>query len=120
MVSAQVNLVELLQFLQVAPFQRVTRRIAVVVSAWDTIQNPSLEPAQWFERELPFLHQFLISNPECFHFQVYGVSAQGGDVKTDRKNELIEQIPSTRIQCVGPDTDPHDLTSPIAWLMSSE
>lgn len=120
MVSAQVNLVELLQFLQTKPFQRVMRRVAVVVSAWDAVQNPGLEPAQWMERELPFLHQFLISNPECFHFQVYGVSAQGGDVKTERRNELIEQTPSTRIQCVGPNTDPHDLTSPIAWLMSSE
>lgn len=120
MVSAQVNLVELLQFLQKKPFQQVIRRVAIIVSAWDVIQNHGLEPAQWLKRELPFLYQFLISNPECFHFQVYGVSAQGGDVKTEKRNELIEQTPSTRIQCVGPDTDPHDLTSPIAWLMSSE
>lgn len=120
LVSSQVSLVELLQFLQVPHFPRETRRVAVIVSAWDAIQNPQLEPVQWLERELPFLYQYLISNPECFDFQVYGVSAQGGDVKTSKRLELIEQTPSMRIQCVGPSTDPHDLTSPIAWLMSSE
>ena len=86
MVSAQVNLVELLQFLQTKPFQRVMRRVAVVVSAWDAVQNPGLEPAQWMERELPFLHQFLISNPECFHFQVYACQPKVATLK--QKEEM--------------------------------
>lgn len=120
MVSAQVKLVELLQFLQRAPFRQAIRRLAVVVSAWDVVQPVGLQPIQWLERELPFLHQFLVANPESFIFQVYGVSAQGGDVKSQQRSVLVEQVPSMRIQCVGPETDPHDLTSPIAWLMSSE
>ena len=120
MVPTQVNLVDLLQFLQRQPFQRTVRRIAVVVSAWDVVCADGLEPVQWLKRELPLLHQFLISNPESFVFQVYGVSAQGGDVKTEHRDELVMQTPSTRIQCIGPETDPHDLTSPIAWLMFSE
>ena len=121
MVSTQVKLVDLLQFFQHQPFQRTVRRIAVVVSAWDVIPaSVSLEPVQWLKRELPFLYQFLISNPDSFVFQVYGVSAQGGDVKTAQRDELVLNTPSTRIQCLGPETDPHDLTSPIAWLMSSE
>jgi hypothetical protein len=119
-VSEQVNLVDLLQFLQYLPFQRGIRRVAVVVSAWDVIEIPDFEPSHWLQRELPLLHQFLISNPGSFEFQVYGVSAQGGDVTSDRKGELIVKTPSTRISCIGPDTDPHDLTSPIAWLMSCE
>lgn len=120
MVSMQVKLVDLLQFLQSSPFRRDKRRIAVVVSAWDVIETPELEPARWLQRELPFLHQFLTSNPVSFEFRVYGVSAQGGDVTSDRKGELILKTPSMRISCVGPETEPHDLTSPIAWLMSSE
>lgn len=120
LVSTQVNLVELLQFLQRQPFPRENRRVAVIVSAWDVVQSPELKPIQWIKRELPFLYQFLSTNRESFIFQVYGVSAQGGDVKSARKNELAAQMPSTRIQCVGPETDPHDITSPIAWLMSSE
>lgn len=120
MVPTQVNLVELLQFLQRHPFKRTTRRIAIIVSAWDVIAIPDLNPVQWLERELPLLHQFLITNSSSFNFRVYGVSAQGGDVKTDRRNELAMKMPSTRISCVGYETDPHDLTSPLAWLMSSE
>jgi hypothetical protein len=120
MVSMQVNLVDLLQFLQYLPFRRGIRRVAVIVSAWDVVETPDLEPAHWLERELPLLYQFLISNPNSFEFQVYGVSAQGGDVKSDHKSELILKTPSTRISCIGPETDPHDLTSPIVWLMSSD
>jgi len=120
MVSTQVNLVELLQFLQHFPFRRGVRRVAVVISAWDVVETPSLEPTHWLERELPLLYQFLISNPRSFEFRVYGVSAQGGDVKSDHKSELVMKTPSTRISCIGPETDPHDLTSPIVWLMSSD
>ncbi len=119
MVPAQVKLVELLQFTNAAPFLRSLRRIAVIVSAWDVVQPQNIQPAEWLERELPLLHQFLIANPECFIFQVYGVSAQGGDVKSE-KHVLADKVPSVRIQCIGPETEPHDLTSPIAWLMSSE
>jgi hypothetical protein len=118
MVSAQVNLVELLQFLQRLPFRRGLRRVAVVISAWDVIDSPNLEPANWLEREHPLLHQFLVSNDDCFEFRVYGVSAQGGDVTSGRRLELLEKTPSTRIICVGPETEPHDMTSPIVWLMS--
>ena len=120
LVSIQVNLVQLLQFLQRTPFQPKVRRVAVVVSAWDVIDSKGLEPSQWLQRELPLLHQFFVSNPKSFVFNVYGVSAQGGDVKGASKGELVLKTPSTRICCVGPDTDPHDLTSPIAWLMSGE
>lgn len=120
MVSTQVNLVDLLQFLQRLPFRPGIRRVAIVVSAWDVIQTPDLEPAYWLQRELPLLYQFLYSNPGSFEFRIYGVSAQGGDVTSDRKSDLVVKTPSTRIRCVGPETEPHDLTSPIAWLMSSE
>ncbi len=120
MIPTQVNLVDLLQFLQYLPFRRGIRRVAVIVSAWDVIELTTLEPSKWLERELPLLHQFLISNHESFEFQVYGVSAQGGDLKSSCKGELVIKTPSTRIICAGSETDPHDLTSPIAWLMSSE
>jgi len=119
-VPVQVRLVELLQFLQQLPFQRRIRRISVIVSAWDVIESPDVNPLLWLEQELPLLHQFLSSNPESFLFQVYGVSAQGGDVTSNQKDELVIKTPSTRISCIGLETTQHDLTSPIAWLMSSE
>ncbi|MEI2636659.1 MAG: hypothetical protein V9E92_07425 [Methylotenera sp.] len=117
-VPTQVRLVDLLQFIQHPPFRHGFRRLAVIISAWDVIDTPNLQPIKWLERELPLLFQFLKSNPDTFDFQVYGVSAQGGDVTGPQKSELVEAIPSQRIACVGPNTEQHDLTSPIAWLMS--
>ncbi|MES2280190.1 MAG: hypothetical protein V4542_02145 [Pseudomonadota bacterium] len=119
MVSEQVNLVDLLQFLQQAPFARFRRRVAVIISAWDVVTQP-ISPQQWLFREMPFLAQFLTCNSESFAFQVYGVSAQGGKVTTEFRHELAKMVASKRISCIGPNTNSHDLTSPIAWLMESE
>ncbi len=80
LVPEQVQLVELLQFLQRRPFRRARRRVAVVVSAWDVVPAPRPSPVAWLARELPLLYQFLVANPPSFEFRVYGVSAQGGDV----------------------------------------
>jgi hypothetical protein len=116
-VPEQVQLVDLLQFLQLPPFERRRRRLAVIVSAWDVITPPSLQPANWLAREMPLLDQFLRNNPESFEVRVYGVSAQGGDVKGAAKAELLKvSQPSLRIRCVGPDASAHDLTAPIVWL----
>jgi Double-GTPase 1 len=112
----QVRLVDLLQFLQRPPFTRHLRRLAVAVSAWDVVAAPSPPPDEWLARELPLLHQFLTANSDSFEFRVYGVSAQGGDVTSDHRVELLKTIPSERIRCVGPDVEPHDLTGPIIWL----
>ncbi|MCZ7484141.1 hypothetical protein [Rhizobium rhizogenes] len=120
LVPEQVRLVELLQFIQRAPFQIRSRRLALVVSAWDVITDPGLEPAVWLEREMPFLHQFLRNNRQSFDVRVYGVSAQGGDVTGGERQNLARETPSRRIRCVGPNADPHDLTAPIVWLSGGD
>lgn len=115
----QVRLVELLQFLQRPPFRRIRRRIAVVISAWDVLPKPRPLPEVWLGRELPLLHQFLLCNTGSFEFRVYGVSAQGGSVKgQEARASLLRMTPSERVECVGPETSPHDLTGPILWLMA--
>ncbi len=116
LVPEQVRLVDLLQFLQRPPFARRRRRLAVVVSAWDVVNDAALSPDAWLARELPFLHQFLNANPESFLSRVYGVSAQGGDVTGERRAELLRRTPSERIVCIGPATDAHDITTPLVWL----
>jgi len=120
LVPEQVRLVELLQFLQRPPFRRARRRVAVVVSAWDVVPEPRPAPADWLARELPLLHQFLTTNPQSFEFRVYGVSAQGGDVTSGQRQDLLRQTPSERIECHGPDVAAHDLTSPIVWLTAED
>jgi hypothetical protein len=86
------------------------------VSAWDVVLEPKPSPEQWLARERPFLYQFLTNNPKSFAFHVYGVSAQGGDVTSGQRMALLRQAPSQRIECVGPNTNPHDLTAPLVWL----
>ena len=44
LIPAQVRLVELLQFLQQPPFPRRRRRLAMIVSAWDTLPTRVLVP----------------------------------------------------------------------------
>ena len=74
----QVQLVELLQFINsrehfVPPF-----RLAIIVSAWDLVENCGLAPSDWITDQLPLLRQFLDCNREAFDVGFYGVSAQGG------------------------------------------
>jgi len=116
MVPQQVRLVELLQFLQMPPFRRVLRRVAVVISAWDVVQAPQPSPDEWLKREMPLLHQFLEGNAGSFDFRVYGVSAQGGPLTGASRDALLKRVASERITCVGLDARPHDLTSIVLWL----
>lgn len=117
LIPDQVRLIELLQFLQDRPFTPRRRRLAVIISAWDTVRNAQLTPEKWLEREMPGLRQFLSSNSEAFEPRYYGVSAQGGSLK--QRDHLLKQTPSSRLTCIGPDTDLHDLTSPIVWLLAA-
>jgi len=119
-VPEQVRLVDLLQFLLRPPFVRRLRRVAVLISAWDVILDPDLLPIDWLARELPFLYYFLMNNPELFNFQVFGVSAQGGDIRGEQRAQLARQLPSQRIQCIGSNAEPHDITAPLIWLNGIE
>ncbi len=117
MVPEQVRIVELLQFLQQRPFQRRRRKVGLIVSAWDVILDPQPAPIAWLQRELPLVHQFLMSNRASFDSCVYGVSAQGGDLHRER-DALLRVTPSERIKCVGPGGTSHDITEPVTWLMA--
>lgn len=121
MIPVQAQLVELLQFINAPPFQRKHRNVAVVISAWDLIKAQDCKPELWLVREMPFLSNFLFANPDLFTYQIYGVSAQGGDVKDDaKKAELCAMTQSHRIDCVGPKCRPNDITAPIRWLSDAQ
>jgi hypothetical protein len=122
-VSEQAKLVDLLSGMQQDPFQRKLRKLALVISAWDVVEaeNPARTPEQWLQEELPFLWQFLTSNPQSFRVQVYGVSAQGGDISetagnTDTRTALLEKVPSERIVVKHGSEITNDLSQPILWL----
>ncbi len=120
LISDQVKLVEILQFLDKPPFRRRPRRLAIIISAWDIVLEPKPTPEGWLEREMPLLHQFIGSNPTMFTTRVYGVSAQGGRFEGAEVERLLELTPSKRIQCIGEGSLAHDLSSPILWLGDSD
>jgi hypothetical protein len=74
----QVQLVDVLQFMNARKKYRKPFRLAIVVSAWDRITPSDRHPSEWVATELPMLRQFLESNEELFEVSYYGVSAQGG------------------------------------------
>jgi hypothetical protein len=123
----QVQLIDLLQLLRLPPLDVGPRRLAIMLSAWDKARGEGLTPEDYLHKKLPLLWQFLASNADGWTSRIYGISAQGGDYDaTERgapKAKEAEELrnldrASTRIQLVGAGEETHDLTEPLAWLMS--
>ncbi len=113
----QVQLVELLQFLPERATTPFPLRVAVIISAWDLVSHEENSPEEWLTARLPLLDQFLKANPDIFERRIYGVSAQGGDLK-DAHGLLDKDVPSQRIVIVGDNChNQNDLTEPVKWLM---
>ncbi|CAE6816530.1 hypothetical protein R75461_05897 [Paraburkholderia nemoris] len=110
-------LVELLQILNRRPRVPTARAIAVIVSAWDVVEEQDVSPEQWLEQHRPMVWQYLRNNDDLWSIRVYGVSAQGGKLPDEQK-ALQAKIPGERVQIVGHGAQPHDLTAPIDWLMT--
>lgn len=122
----QVQLVDLLQLLRVQPLDIGRRRLAIMLSAWDKASGEGLSPQAYLERKLPMLAQYLRRGSDGWAWRVYGLSAQGGDYDAIEPGapqhpqaEALRKLdrPSTRIQLVAANTETHDLTEPLAWLM---
>lgn len=112
----QVQLVELLQFIA----ERAERelRVSVIVSAWDLVASFGHSPSEFVEKRLPLLWQYLQSNQRINKYKVIGVSAQGGDISSERISLLGYESPLDRIKVVGIETKPYDVTSTISWLLA--
>jgi hypothetical protein len=125
----QVQLVDLLQLFRAFPIDVGLRRIAIIFSLWDKVAAEGRSPEEFLGEQLPLLDQYLRSGADGWIWQVYGVSAQGGDYETDNEEPTptqrarIDELkaldkPSMRINVISGTTVSHDLTEPIAWLMS--
>ncbi len=115
----QVVLVDLLQSLVFPPLGDKTRRLGVIISAWDKAEEGGLTPEEYLHSNLPLLHQFLQSSGNFSEVKIFGVSAQGGDIKSTKDLQKLkdENTPSKRIKVVDGKNVTHDLTLPIQWLM---
>lgn len=123
-----VQLVEMLQMFRSDALQSPARRLAVVLSAWDKVEedNETVTPEQYLASELPLLDQYLRHGVDRWNLRVYGLSAQGGDFEREGatddadRNERVAEIralddASERIRLITPELS-RDLTEPIVWL----
>ncbi|HEY4361435.1 MAG TPA: hypothetical protein VGN17_10710 [Bryobacteraceae bacterium] len=117
--SAQVQLVDVLQF--IAQRGQVSRplKLCVLISAWDTVLKPAnlqpKTPGPFLTREWPLLDQYLRSNADCFSSRIYGVSALGGT--EDEMEALTALPPQDRVSIVEGDLSSKELTLPLRWLL---
>ncbi|MEH6784418.1 MAG: hypothetical protein V7688_11085 [Alcanivorax jadensis] len=122
----QVQLVDLLQLLRREPLDSGPRRLAIMLSAWDKVSGESLSPEEFLRSNLPLLWQYLRLGGDSWEFEVYGVSAQGGEYDSNDRGGVTSpeaehlrslDSPSKRIRLVRQDEESHDLTEPLKWLM---
>lgn len=115
----QVQLVELLQFIEHQPHLENISRVAVIASAWDLVRARYASPQAWLAKRLPLLAQYLRANSDRFPSRVYGVSAQGGPLDGDVSRLQQYEHQSERIEIVGEGCAPNDITAPIKWVMGA-
>ncbi len=121
----QVTLVDIIQLMQGAPLDYTPAKIAIGLSAWDTVAEEGRRPDEFLRTELPLLSQYLLSFFGPDRFRVYGVSAQGDEIeemtaplRPKAAALRAKDVPSERIIMV----DQHgnrsnDLTEFLAWFV---
>lgn len=119
----QVKLVDLLgAVIELEPTRKL--RVSLVLSAWDRVQHEGVTPAELVRLRMPLLWQYLVSNPELFAFNTYGVSAQGGDFAEPSAAERILAVdpPAHRATIVSDQREEasHDVSLPLRWLWASQ
>jgi hypothetical protein len=123
----QVQLVDLLQHLGRPPLDAGPRRLVVMISAWDKAEGEGLQPEPFLCAKLPLLDQYLRCGRNRWDWRVYGVSAQGGEYDQNKPDARPREeaarlrdldLPSKRIKLVFGNTESHDLTAPLEWLMN--
>lgn len=114
--STQVQLVDVVQtYLRFAEMRPL--RIAVVVSAWDLIEDEGITPETWVCSRLPLLSQFLMSLVPAVAGRYYGVSAQGGELTKAKAKLLTFARASERVLVVDETQRHSDLTAIAKWVM---
>jgi GTPase SAR1 family protein len=116
--SPQVQLVDVLQFIDTRG--NITRpiKLALMVSAWDTFKPDSKQPkdpGSFVTREWGLLDQYLRANSSTYLSKVYGVSALGGT--EEELKELSRLPPQKRARIVDGLVSGNDLTRPLRWML---
>jgi hypothetical protein len=91
-------------------------RLGLVISAWDMRPTPGETPRQWAGRELPLVVQALEASGIVW--EVFGVSAQGGDFKNDADRERLESTELAKRAVVQlADGEDAGIGAPVRWAL---
>lgn len=93
-------------------------RLGLVLSAWDSQPGESVSPGEWAERYLPLLIQTLENEPLA-EWDVFGVSAQGGDFHGPERPELEKIDVAERPKVQRRDGQPVGIGAPLRWALES-
>jgi hypothetical protein len=127
--ARQVKLVDLLQFIAEIGPQQKPLSVAVIISAWDLVENAPnpgpraaaempKDPARFLSIHWPLLDQFLQSNADTFRSRVFGVSARGGGLTAAEIKRLVGfDRPAERVLVVDGPRRSNDLTRPVRWVL---
>lgn len=116
--SAQVQLVDILQFIATRGDFARPLRVGVIFSAWDTIAKMGAHaptPEAFLRSDWALLDQYLSTNADTFATRIYGVSALGGT--REELLELRKLPPADRVKLVEGKDVSRDLTKPLRWLL---
>jgi len=121
----QVQVVDLLQMLMSEELEVGPRRLAILISAWDKVEDEGLTPRELVASKLPLLDQYLKNGRDPWTWHIWGMSAQGGVYEDPEKQQKFDETDrlrdlsraSDRIKVVHGSNVTTDITAPIAWLV---
>ena len=95
------------------------KRVAIILSAWDTVSPDDQAPQNFISIQMPLLYQYLSSRLDFHEFKIYGVSAQGGCLNEQKDSLLDIDNPTHRIKVIeNEETQHNDLTKILSWLVN--
>jgi hypothetical protein len=126
----QVMLCEFLRFLELKLPDRTSGRkprIAVIITAWDLLDNDSsaTRPRAYLEKEYP-LFAGRLADLDRFDVAVFAISILGGDLQVDEEfreelllNSDLESAGFIRFDRGGTVEEETDFTLPVAWVIGT-
>jgi len=124
---AQVGFCELLRYLELLLSNRPDGsrpRVAVVVTAWDMLDDDAKKagPMQYLKKEFP-LFAGRVQTPSRLDIELFGMSIVGGNLKgksefrESLKGRDLSEVGYTAVMRSGVMVEDQDVTLPLAWAL---
>lgn len=110
-------LADVLIALESDPIDADPQRVAIGLTAWDTVAAEGLSPAEVLEERLPLIAQMIKGRADEREYRIYGISAQGGSYSEQKDEVLAHEIASDRLLVRHGEEETRDLTVMLAWLL---